>query len=276
MKFLSSLACVVFSISTFAQNLNMMSFNIRLSLDSDNENSWNNRKEDALALMTYYHPDIMGVQEAVPQQMKDIKNGLKGYNFVGVGRDDGKDKGEYSAIFYDTTKLEVLQSGTFWLSPTPDVPSKGWDAALNRICTYALFKTKKDGKKFWTFNLHFDHIGNVARVNSSKLILEKMKSFNTKNYPIILSGDFNLTEDSEPIQILSKSLDNTYYHSKTPHYGPKGTYQAFDVTVPPKDRIDYIFVKGFETLSTRTINDRRENLLYPSDHFPITAELKFK
>jgi len=260
----------------FSQDLKVMTYNIRLSLESDKENSWDNRKEDALALMNYYHPDYFGVQEAVPQQMTDIKTSLKDYDYVGVGRDDGKNQGEYSAIFYDKTKLEVTKSGTFWLSETPEKPSKGWDAAYNRVCTYAFFKIKKTGKQFLAMNLHFDHVGDVARVNSAKLILEKIKELNPKNLPLTLTGDFNLTDDSEPIKIISKSLDNAFYHSKKPHYGPVGTFTAFDVNTIPKERIDYIFVKGFDVLSNRTINDRRENLLYPSDHFPILAEIKFK
>lgn len=260
----------------FAQDLKVMTYNIRLSLESDNENSWDNRKDDALALMSYYHPDYFGVQEAVPQQMVDIKNNLKDYDYVGVGRDDGKNQGEYSAIFYDKNKLEVLKSGTFWLSETPEKPSKGWDAAYNRVCTYAFFKIKKSGEKFLAMNLHFDHVGNIARVKSSKLILEKIKELNPQNLPLTLTGDFNLTDDTEPIKIISKSLDNVYYHSKKPHYGPIGTFTAFDINTVPKERIDYIFVKGFEVESNRTINDRRENLLYPSDHFPILAKIKFE
>ena len=260
----------------FSQDLKVMTYNIRLSVDSDKENSWNNRKDDALALMSYYHPDYFGVQEAVPQQMIDIKTNLKDYDFVGVGRDDGKNQGEYSAIFYDKNKLEVTKSGTFWLSETPEKPSKGWDAAYNRVCTYAFFKIKKTGKQFLAMNLHFDHVGDVARVNSAKLILEKIKKLNPKNVPLTLTGDFNLTDDSEPIKIISKSLDNVFYHSKKTHYGPKGTFTGFDINTIPQDRIDYIFVKGFEVLSNRTINDRRENLLYPSDHFPILAEINFK
>lgn len=260
----------------FAQDLKVMTYNIRLSLESDKENAWDNRKEDALALMSYYHPDYFGVQEAVPQQMVDIKTNLKDYDYVGVGRDDGKNQGEYSAIFYDKNKLEVVKSGTFWLSETPEKPSKGWDAAYNRVCTYALFKLKKSGKKFYAFNVHFDHVGDVARVNSSKLILEKIKELNPENLPLTLTGDFNLTDDTEPIKIISQSLDNAYYHSKKPHYGPKGTFTAFDINTVPKERIDYIFVKGFETETIRTINDRRENLLYPSDHFPILAKIEFK
>ncbi|WP_027381922.1 endonuclease/exonuclease/phosphatase family protein [Epilithonimonas caeni] len=260
----------------FSQDLKVMTYNIRLSLESDKENSWDNRKVDALALMSYYHPDYFGVQEAVPQQMTDIKTTLKDYDYVGVGRDDGKNQGEFSAIFYDKNKLEVIKSGTFWLSETPEKPSKGWDAAYNRVCTYAFFKIKKTGKRFLAMNLHFDHVGDIARVNSAKLILEKIKELNPKNLPLTLTGDFNLTDDSEPIKIISKSLDNAYYHSRTLHYGPKGTFTAFDVNTVPKERIDYIFVKGFDVLSNRTINDRRENLLYPSDHFPILAEFSFK
>ncbi|MDN5477016.1 MAG: endonuclease/exonuclease/phosphatase family protein [Chryseobacterium sp.] len=259
----------------FSQDLKVMSFNIRLQVTSDKENAWTERKQDAVDLLNYYHPDYFGVQEALPEQMKDIKAGLKNYDYIGVGRDDGKEKGEFSAIFYDTNRLQVVKSGTFWLSETPEKPSRGWDAALNRICTYAVFKDKKSKKEFLAMNLHFDHIGNVARVKSSELILKKIKEINTKNLPLTLTGDFNLTEDSEPIKILSQNLNDSFYHSETKPYGPKGTFTAFNVNEIPKDRIDYIFVKGFKIKSLRHINDRRENLLYPSDHFPVLAELSF-
>ncbi len=275
MKGKAILLTMLFGVLMQAQNLKVMSFNVRLSVDSDKENSWNNRKTDVLKLIEYYHPDVMGVQEPVPQQMKDLKAGLPQYNFVGVGREDGKDKGEYSAIFYNIEKLKVVKSGTFWLSETPEVPSKGWDAALPRICSYAQFKDLKSGKQFWAFNVHFDHIGMVARVNSSKLILEKIKEFNTKNLPVILTGDFNLPENTEPIQILSKNLDDTLYKTIAPHYGPTYTWQDFDTNKIPEDRIDYIFVKGFKILTNRTINDRRDNLLYYSDHFPILSDIQF-
>jgi endonuclease/exonuclease/phosphatase family metal-dependent hydrolase len=132
----------------FSQNLKVMSFNIRLNLDSDKENSWTNRKQDAIDLLNYYQPDYFGVQEALPEQMKDIKNGMQNYEYVGVGRDDGKEKGEFSALFYDKEKLQVVKSGTFWLSETPEKPSKGWDAAYNRICTYAFLKIKNRKKNF--------------------------------------------------------------------------------------------------------------------------------
>lgn len=260
----------------FSQDLKVMTYNIRLAVDSDKDNSWSKRKDDALALISYYAPDYFGVQEALPEQMGDIKSGLKNYDYVGVGRDDGKNKGEYSAIFYDKDKLVVTKSGTFWLSETPQIPSRGWDAALNRICTYAIFKVKKTGKRFLAMNLHFDHVGDKARVNSAQLILKKIKELNPQNLPLTLTGDFNLTDDSEPIKIISRALADSFYHSKKPHYGPKGTFTGFDTNTVPKERIDYIFTKGFKILSNRTINDRRENLLYPSDHFPVLAELDFE
>ncbi len=270
----STLLLFVFAWS-FSQNLKVMSFNIRLNVDSDKENSWTNRKQDVVDLLSYYHPDYFGVQEALPEQMKDIKNGLKNYDYVGVGRDDGKEKGEFSAIFYDTERLQVIKSGTFWLSETPEKPSKGWDAAYNRVCTYAVFKDKKSKKEFLAMNLHFDHVGNVARVKSADLILKKIKEINPKNLPLTLSGDFNLTDDTEPIKIISQNLKDSFYNSEKKHYGPKGTFTAFNVTEVPQDRIDYIFVKGFKIKSNRHINDRRENLLYPSDHFPVLTELQF-
>lgn len=259
----------------FAQDLKVMTFNIRLHLDSDKENSWTHRKPEVLQLLDYYAPEVFGVQEALPLQMKDLESGLSDYNYVGVGRDDGKDKGEYSAIFFNKEKLKLLKSGTFWLSETSAVPSKGWDAALKRICTYALFKNKK-GKKFWVFNTHFDHIGIEARKNSANLILKKIKEFNKNDFPVVLAGDFNLTEDSEPIKMLSDQLKDTFYHSLKKPYGPKGTFTAFDINKVSENRIDYIFVKDFKVNSYRTINDKRQNLLYPSDHFPILVELKFQ
>lgn len=259
----------------FSQDVKVMSFNIRLSVESDKENAWTERKADVAELLMYYHPDFFGVQEALPEQMRDMKASLNNYSYVGVGRDDGKEKGEFSALFYDTEKLQVLKSGTFWLSETPEKPSKGWDAAYNRVCTYAVFKDKKSKKEFLAMNIHFDHVGNVARVKSSELILKKAKELNPKNLPLVLSGDFNLTEDTEPIQILSKNLEDTFYKAEKKHYGPAGTFTGFNISEVPKERIDYIFVKGFKIKSHRHINDRRENLLYPSDHFPVLVDLQF-
>ncbi len=259
----------------WAQEIEVMTYNIRLSLESDGENAWSKRAEEVVDLLNYYEPSILGVQEALPKQMDYIQKGLPSYRYVGVGRDDGKRKGEFSALFYDASKFELLQSGTFWLSLTPNVPSKGWDAAYPRICSYGLLKSKKDGKQFWAFNLHFDHVGDIAREESAKLIIDKISKLNTKGYPVVLTGDFNLESDTVPIKLLSKALSDSFLHSKKKPYGPKGTFTGFETKEPAKVRIDYIFTKGFETLNYRVIEDRRENLLYPSDHFPVLSTLRF-
>ncbi|HNU60249.1 MAG TPA: endonuclease/exonuclease/phosphatase family protein, partial [Aquaticitalea sp.] len=141
-------------------------------------------------------PDVLGVQEAMPNQMKDMDSLLVDYGFVGVGRDDGKDLGEYSAIFYHKHKLRIVESATFWLSQTPDKVSMGWDAACNRVCTYALFEDKVSNEQFWVFNTHFDHIGVEARKNSTLLILDKIEQITGGNKPVFLMGDFNMEPDN--------------------------------------------------------------------------------
>lgn len=158
-----SMMLLMLSVLGFSQDLTVMSFNIRLNVESDKENAWPQRKQDVADLLTYYHPDYFGVQEALPEQMKDLKTGLKNYNYIGVGRDDGKEQGEFSAIFYDTGRLDVVKSGTFWLSETPEKPSKGWDAALNRICTYAVFKDKKSKKRIPGYESSFRSRGKCGK-----------------------------------------------------------------------------------------------------------------
>ena len=184
--------CMFFIIGfCFAQTeVKVMSYNIRLNVESDGENKWDFRKDRVANLINYYEPDFIGGQEVTHGQLIDLTDRLPNYSFIGVGRDDGKEKGEYSCIFYKKEKYKLLQQSTFWLSPTPDSISKGWDAAIVRVCTYGLFKDIKTKKQFWVFNTHFDHIGKEARLESSKLIVEQIKRLNTKNYPVILSGDF--------------------------------------------------------------------------------------
>ena len=268
---------ILISISAYSQQLKLMTYNIRYENETDGADSWSKRKDLLAGELKFYEPDIFGVQEAVNNQMEFIKFHLSGYDYLGVGRDNGKTKGEYSAIFYKKEKFKVLDSDTFWLSKTPKKPSKDWDAAYPRICTYALFQDKDTKQRFWVFNTHFDHIGDVAREESAKLIISKIQELNKKNYPVFLSGDFNLEPNSDPIQYISKYMKQSKQVSEKVSFGPDGTFNNFDFNKPVTRRIDYIFVSetGISVLKYAVLSDNK-NLHYPSDHLPvfILAELK--
>ena len=177
MKKTISLSLILFLAgSLMAQELNIMTFNIRYNTAADSLNAWPYRKDKVASQVLFHEAHILGVQEALHDQVVDLQQRLPQYKYAGVGRDDGKEKGEYSAIFYDTTRLQVLQTKTFWLSETPEVPgSKSWDAAITRIVTWIKFRDKKTKKIFFAFNTHFDHIGQVARRESAKILLQKVK-----------------------------------------------------------------------------------------------------
>lgn len=259
-----------------AQTYKAMTYNIRLDIESDGANRWDNRKEILSGQVEFYEPDFLGVQEALPQQMTYLDSTLSNYKFIGTGRDDGKDKGEYSAIFYKNKKFRVLEQSTFWLSPTPGVPSKGWDAALNRICTYGLFENKDTKKKIWVFNTHFDHVGNVARAESAKLILQKIKELNKDNLPFIFMGDFNLEPDFNAIAEIKKELADTREIAKFV-FGPSGTFNAFEFHKPVTKRIDYIFIpkEEMDVKKYAVLSDSKD-CRYPSDHLPVYVELVIK
>lgn len=249
-----------------------MSYNIRLDVKSDGENQWDKRKERVAALMNYYEPDFIGGQEVMHHQLMYLLENLNGYSSIGVGRDDGKQAGEYSCIFYKKDKFEVVQQSTFWLSLTPDTVSKGWDAAIVRVCTYGLFRNKKNKQLFWVFNTHFDHVGKQARLESAKLIIKKIKELNTKNYPVLLSGDFNSKPGDEPSQYMMSNMQNARNISKQVH-GDADTWNAFKFNEKPNGCIDYIFINNDKRLSVSkfaTLTDSYE-MKYPSDHFPILA-----
>lgn len=268
--------CVV-TLSLTAQSLHVMTFNIRLNLAADSLNAWPYRKDKAASQILFHDVSLLGVQEALHEQMMDLKDRLPQFNYVGVGRDDGKEKGEYSAIFYDTTRLAVLQSNTFWLSETPATPGKGWDAAYPRIVTWAEFKDKKTKKRFFAFNTHFDHIGKVARRESAKLLLQKVKAI-AGNNKVIVTGDFNSQPSDEPIQIITAStnsdkLIDSKTVSSSPHYGPTGTFNAFQQKEVNNQPIDYIFIKnGIRVLKHATLSQSWEGH-FSSDHFPLFAEV---
>ena len=256
-----------------------MTYNIRYDNPNDGKNSWENRKENVHNLIAFYEPHVLGIQEGMKNQVAYLDDRLSTYKYVGVGRDDGKEKGEFCAIFYNSKKFKILKSSTFWLSDTPNKISIGWDAALERICTYALLKDKKTQQKLWVFNTHFDHLGKKARIKSAKLLINKMKTLNKNKLPLILMGDLNSLPDEKPIRYLSSILNDTKKVCLSSPFGPSGTYNAFDSTKSIEDRIDYIF-------SSRDVVTKKYAVLssiikqnYLSDHFPVLVEIeldKFK
>jgi endonuclease/exonuclease/phosphatase family metal-dependent hydrolase len=276
MKKLAGIILILFScfFVSAQTEIKVMSYNIRLDVKSDGENQWEKRKDKVAGLMNYYEPDFIGGQEVQHHQLTYLLENLKGYNYIGVGRDDGKEAGEYSCIFYKKDKFDILQQSTFWLSPTPDTVSKGWDAAIVRVCTYGLFKNKKTKQLFWVFNTHFDHVGKVARLESAKLIIKKIQELNTKNYPIILSGDFNSRPEAEPSQYILANMQNSRSISKQVYGGPD-TWNGFKFNEKPAGCIDYIFVADNKRISVSkfaTLTDSYD-MKYPSDHFPVLADI---
>ena len=262
------------SFSAQAQ-LEVMTYNIKYANENDGENSWSQRKENLAAQLQFYEPDIFGVQEALHSQLEFLEDKLKGYDYFGKGRDDGSQKGEFSAIFFKPEKLELLEQGTFWLSPTPEIPGKGWDAAYPRVCTYGKFRTKASGKEFWVFNTHFDHVGKEARRQSVRLIQEKITQFNKEELPVILMGDFNLEPETEEIQFLASHYKDSK-ETATHVFGPQGTFNAFDFQEPVTRRIDYIFTEGNIKVKKYAVLSDSKELKYMSDHLPVVVQIELQ
>lgn len=262
--------------SLLAQDLRIMTFNLRYNTPSDSLNAWPYRKDMVASQIRFHEVELLGVQEALHNQIVDLKERLSNFNYVGVGRDDGKEKGEYSAIFYDTTRLKPLQSGTFWLSLTPDVPgSKSWDAAITRLVTWVKFSDRKTKKTFFAFNTHFDHMGKEARRESAKLLLQKVSTIAGKT-PAVITGDFNATPADEPIQVVSNKSDPLHLTdskeiSVTPHYGPSGTFNGFKAKEQNDQPIDYIFLKGAWKVKKHATISESWSGRFASDHFSVLA-----
>lgn len=280
MKKLFTIIGFIVTISIQSQELNVMTFNIRYNTKNDSLNAWPYRKDNAASQVQFHHVHILGVQEALHDQIMDLKQSLTKYKYTGVGRDDGKTKGEYSAIFFDTTRLKLMASSTFWLSLTPEVPgSKGWDANITRIVTWAKFRDLSNKRTFFVFNTHFDHIGQEARRESAKLLKQKVKDI-AGTGSVIITGDFNAKPSDEPIKILVDENDpdkfiDTKSVSKTPHYGPEGTFNGFGSKERDNEPIDFIFIKGkWKVLQHATLSQTWGGR-FSSDHFPVFAKLSF-
>lgn len=280
---------------TDAQKLKVATYNIRNAnkLDSINGNGWNQRCPVINQLILYNNFDIIGMQEVIDKQKNDLQKALPLYEHIGIGRDDGKTKGEYSSIFYKKERFTLLKSGNFWLSQNTDYPNKGWDAMYTRICTWVQLKDKNSNMKVWFFNVHMDHRGTEARCESSKLLLRKINEMCGKD-PVILVGDFNSDQRSETYAILanSKILHDSYEISKT-HYALNGTFNGFDPNYSSDIRIDHVFVSsaftvdkyGILTDTYRSEITHSDNISkdsssisisrIPSDHFPVSVEMSY-
>lgn len=280
MKIKSLLSAVLFLFfaSYFAQNtIDVMSFNIRLGSVDDGENHWNIRKDKVKDLINYYEADFVGLQEAQKPQINYLLENNSLYSFLGKPRDDGENS-EFSCIFYLKNKYKVLEQNTFWLSETPGKSTKSWDAAYPRIVTYALFENLKTKKKVWVLNTHFDHVGIVARQKSAEIILNKMKELQSKkNYPAILTGDFNSQEKDAWMKPLFENLQEARSNCVTKPYADKGTWNGFNFKEKPTEQIDFIFSSKKNTIvkKYRTITDFYD-FKYPSDHLPIVAKIELK
>lgn len=257
--------------------LNVMTFNVRLDHAGDSLNNWKYRKDNAASMVNYYGPDIIGMQEVLKNQLDDLKNRLPQYAVLGVGRADGKEKGEYCPLFYRSDRFELVKYGNFGMSEHPDsIGIKGWDAACERITTWAILKDKVSGRQLAAFNTHFDHVGKVARRESALLILKEMEQI-AGALPTVLTGDFNGTLDSEPIVLLTEGgMKNTYTDAAVT-YGPAWSFHAFGkIPLDRRTLIDYILVKGpVETESCRVIGDKPDDG-YLSDHAPVMSGLVLK
>lgn len=269
---------LVFAFSAYmqsaAQGVNVMTYNIRFDNPADGINQWGNRKQKVFDLIKKYDPDILGVQEALHHQLKDLTGYLVQYTFIGVGRDDGKQAGEYSAILFNKNRFEVLDQNTFWLSETPEIPgSRSWDAAITRVATWARLKDKRSGAEFVIINTHFDHIGNEARSNSAAILKAKALELG-KNLPVIITGDFNCTRDEIPYQrMMAKS--GLQLHDPATQNAP-GTFCNFAVNSMACRAIDYIFHSDHWNAVNYTVIQDNDGKNYPSDHLPVMVKLTLK
>ena len=254
------------------QNIKVISYNIRYNNPNDKVNIWSNRKSTVIEFISNENADFVGMQEVLSSQLIDLMNLLPRYNFIGVGRDDGKIRGEYSPILFNNNKYEVLESDTFWLSETPNEISVGWDASMERICTYGLFKNLNSNKKIWIFNTHFDHVGTLAREKSVELIIDKINKLNEMNYPVLLTGDFNLEDENKSIKKLQNEfIDSKKDILKSNHF--YGTYNGFN-NVKSNKRIDYVFFKNLILINSKHVYIKTKAENWASDHHPVVAYLK--
>ena len=272
-KFFYTLAIAAFALMSIACNrtseIKVMSYNIRLSsgtIKADSIYHWEHRKQASLNLMHEENPTVFGLQEACPDQMDYMVENLPEYGYIGVGRDDGKRKGEFMSIFYKKEEVEFIDGGTFWLSETPDQVSKGWDAACFRTCTWAILKKKDTGKKFVYMNTHLDHMGKVAREESIKLIVERAEKLTGGKLPVFITADFNSPTSNAIFKPMQEAMLDA--RVEAPVTDDRGTLNCWGTT-PPGVVIDHVFFRGAEAQKFEVLRDKDYGAPYVSDHYPV-------
>lgn len=283
MKFLALIIVLCWPVISYGQqrsgerSLRVMTFNIRYDEPRDGVNAWPKRRTRVADVIRFHKADIVGVQEALIGQLRDLETLLPAFSWIGVGRSDGKESGEFSAILYQRSRIQLIETKTFWLSETPDVPgSVGWDAALPRIVTWAKLRDRASKKIFYHFNTHFDHRGEIARRESASIILRKIEEI-AGSSPLVLTGDLNIREDTEAYRTLKNGtpkvkLSDARYSSLSGHFGGDSTFNDFKELTPGM-RIDYIFVREEIKVREHGILSDQWNGLWASDHLPVLAEI---
>lgn len=257
-------------------DLTVLSFNIRYDNAGDGEGRWEKRRDQAAALIRDHAPDVVGLQEALKGQLDDLGKALEGYGRIGVGRDDGKEKGEFSALLYRTDRFELVEDGTFWLSDTPETPgSKSWGNRVVRVCTWARFKEKQTGAAFYLFNTHLDHENQPSREKSAALICERIASRAGKTEPVIVTGDFNAGEENSAVLAMLKPDTGLVDSFRAAHPDEKqvGTFNGFGKSMGT-EKIDYVFVPKSATVRDAGIDRRSKDGRFPSDHFAVWAKVR--
>ena len=260
--------------------LRVMTYNIRLDLASDGPNAWPHRRAMVAELIGHEAPALLGMQEVLLHQKRDLEAALPDYAFVGVARDDGAEQGEFSPLAFRRDRFDAVESGTFWLSPTPTKPGKAWDAAYARIATWAMLRERGSGRRLAVLNTHFDHVGTEARANSAAMIADWARKRSAGGEPVVVMGDFNTPPSSGSIRLLAdparSGLRLAQAISASPPYGPRGTFNAFKIDADAAEPIDHVLVSDqFEVLGVATVTQHWGGRL-PSDHYPVVADLTLK
>jgi endonuclease/exonuclease/phosphatase family metal-dependent hydrolase len=266
----------IIPICLVGQTTRIISYNIRYDCPTDGLNNWHLRKNELMNQINTLHPQILCIQEGLIYQVQYIDTCLKNFSYIGVGRDDGNNQGEFAAIFVDTTNFSIIRYGSFWLSETPNIPSLGWDADHKRICTWTQIQNKKTERNIWVFNTHFDHVGQIARRESSKLIASKVKKLvYILTDAVVLAGDLNCYPNDKALEPLFKEFKDSYKIAEIITIEHKGTFNNFDKNYIPNERIDFVLTKNLKVKKYEHRYENRSDGYFFSDHLPVIVDIFF-